>query len=49
MLSYCLKCRKKAESKNPNVVKTKSGRIRHLSCCEVFKSKNTDLSKEHLG
>ena len=23
MLSYCLKCRKNAESKNPQVVKTK--------------------------
>ena len=23
MLSYCLKCRKNAESKNPKVVKTK--------------------------
>ena len=27
MLSYCLKCRKKTESKNPKAVKTKKGRI----------------------
>ena len=27
MLSYCLKCRKNEESKNPKVVKTKNGRI----------------------
>ena len=28
MLSYCLMCRKKAESGNPQVVNTKNGRIR---------------------
>ena len=27
MLSYCLKCRKNTQSKNPKVVKTKNGRI----------------------
>ena len=26
MLSYCLKCRKNAEIKNPKVVRTKKGR-----------------------
>ena len=31
MLSYCLKCRKNAKTKNPKVVKTKNGRIMHLS------------------
>ena len=31
MLSYCLKCRKITESKNPKVVKTKNGRIMLLS------------------
>ena len=33
MLSYCLKCRKNTESKNPEVVKTKNGRIMLLSKC----------------
>ena len=27
MLSYCLKCGKNTESKNPKVAKTKKGRI----------------------
>ena len=27
MLSYCLKCRKNAESKNPKVVKAKNGKL----------------------
>ena len=31
MLSYCMKCRKNRESKNPNVVRTKNGRIMILS------------------
>ena len=26
MLSYCLKCRKNTQSKNPKVVRTKNGR-----------------------
>ena len=35
MLSYCLKCRKNTESKNPKVARTKNGRK---------KSKNQNLS-----
>ena len=31
MLSYCLKCRKNTESKNPKLVKSKNGRIMLLS------------------
>ena len=31
MLSYCLKCRKNTESNNPNVLRTKNGRIMLLS------------------
>ena len=27
IISYCLKCRKNTESKNPKVLKTKKGRI----------------------
>ena len=33
MLSYCLKCRKNTESRNPKVAKTKNGRIMFLSIC----------------
>ena len=31
MLSYCLKCRKNTESKNPKAVRTKNGSIMLLS------------------
>ena len=30
MLSYCLKCRKNTESKNPKVVRTKNEKITFL-------------------
>ena len=46
MLSYCLKCRKNTESKNPTVVKTKSGRIMLLSKCAVCYSKKSKFIKE---
>ena len=39
-LDYCFKCRKNTESKNPEVSKTKSGRIMLLSKCEMCNSKN---------
>ena len=35
MLSYCLKCRKNTESKNPKVVKAKSGRTILSSNCAI--------------
>ena len=46
MLSYCLKCRKNTESKNPNVVETKNGGITLLSKCEVCDSRNSKFIKE---
>ena len=46
MLSYCLKCRKNAKTKNPKVVKTKNGRIMLLSKCEVCDSKKSKFIKE---
>ena len=46
MLSYCLKCRKNAESKNPKVVKIKNGRIMLLSKCAVCDSKKSKFYKE---
>ena len=45
MLSYCLKCRKNTESKNPKVVRTKNGKIVLLSKCAVCNRKNQNLSK----
>ena len=39
MSSYCMKCRKNAESKNPKIVRTKNVRIILLSKCKVCDSK----------
>ena len=46
MLSYCLKCRKNIESKNPKVVRTKKRRTMLLSKCVVYNSKNLKFIKE---
>ena len=47
MLSVCLKCKKKTESKNPQVVKTKNGKIMFfLSKWVVFSNKNWRFTKE---
>ena len=46
MLPYCLKCRKKVESKNPKVVRTRSGRIILLSKLEVCNSKKVKFITE---
>ena len=46
MLSYCLKCRKSAENKNPKVVETKDGRIMLLLKWEVCDSKKSGFIKE---
>ena len=42
MLSYCLKCRKNTESKNPKIAMTKKGRIMLLSKCAVGDVKNQE-------
>ena len=39
LLTYCLKCRKNTESKNPKVVSTKNRRIMLLCKCSVRNSK----------
>ena len=49
MLSYCFKCRKKAESKNTKVVKTKDGRIMLLSICAVFNTKKSKFFKRAIN
>ena len=46
MLSYCLKCRKNTENKNPRVEKTKTGRIMLSSNCVVCGSKKSRFIKE---
>ena len=43
MLSYCLKCGKNTESKNPKVVKSKNGSMMLLSNCVVFNSKKMNI------
>ena len=45
MLSYCLKCRKNTESKNPKVARSKNGRIMLLSKCEVCDGKRSNFVK----
>ena len=46
MSSYCLKCRKNTEIKNPKVATTKNGRIMLLSECVVCDSKKSKFIKE---
>ena len=46
MLSFCLKCRKNTESKNPKVVKTRNGRIMLLSKSAVCGTKKSKIIKE---
>ena len=46
MLSYCLKCRKYTESKNPKFVRGQNGRIMLLSKCEAYDSKKSKFIKE---
>ena len=46
MFSYCLKCRKNTESKNPQAVKRKNRRIMLLSKCAMCNSKQLKFVKE---
>ena len=46
MLLYCLKRRKNTERKNPQVVRTKKGRIMLLSKYAVCDNKNQRFIKE---
>ena len=46
MLSYCLKCRKNTESKNPKVVKTRNGRIMLSSKCALCNNKKFKFIRE---
>ena len=46
MSSYCLKGRKNTESKNPKVLRTKSGKVMLSSMCLVSNSKKSKFLKE---
>ena len=51
MLSYCLKCRKNAESKNPSDFRTKHGRRMFLlkCACVIVKVQSFSKSKNHIS
>ena len=49
MLSYCSKCRKNTESKNPKVVGTKNRRIMLLSKCTKSKFIKEQETRELLS
>ena len=46
MLSYCLKCRKNTQSKNPKLARTKNGRTMLLSKCAVCDCKKSKFIKQ---
>ena len=46
MLSYCLKCKKNTESKNPKVSKTTNGKSMILSTCAICGSKKSKFIKD---
>ena len=46
MLCYCLNCRKNTQSKYPEVIKTKNGRIILLSKCSACDGKTSKFLKE---
>ena len=43
--SYCLKCRKNEESKNPSAAKTNKGKLMLLSICAMCDNKNLRFVK----
>ena len=49
MLSYCLKCRKNTENKNPKVVNTKNRRLMLLSKFSVCKKLKLLKEQEARG
>ena len=46
MWSYCFKCSKNTESKNPRVLRTKNGRIMLLTKCVMCDGKKLKFIKE---
>ena len=43
MLTYCLKCKRKAKNKDAKMIKIKNGRLNLSSKCAVVAVKNQDL------
>ena len=46
MSSYCFKCKKKTESKNPRAVRTRNRRLMLLLKCEIWDSKKSKFIRE---
>ena len=46
MLSYCLKCKRNAESIDPKVSRTRNGKTMVLSRCAICGSKKSKFIKE---
>ena len=46
MLSYCLKCKKNTESRNPKVPRRNNGRVMLLTRCAVCDSKKSKFIKQ---
>ena len=46
LLHYLLECRKNTKSKNPNIARTKNGKIMRLSNCLVCDGKKSKFIKE---
>ena len=46
MLSYCLKCKRNAESISPKVLKTTNGGMMILSTCAICGSKKSKFIKK---
>ena len=46
MLTYCLKYKENAENKNPEMIKTKNGRLTLSSKCSVCGTKKLRFMKE---
>ena len=43
MLSYCLKCRKNLENKNPKVARTNKAKLMLFSRCTLYNSKKIKI------
>ena len=46
MLTYCLKCKRKTESKDAKMIKTKNGKLALSSKCVACGSKKSRFVKE---
>ena len=49
MKTYCIICKKDTENKNPNVFKTKNGRLILKSNCSVFNNKKSRFVSKNKG